>query len=88
MSWYKKDSIALVGVVGLRTGVMISAGVFTLMGQVAELGGIAISIDSTIFCVNLCHVIISFPIIYVTFSLKNEACPLAKLVILSFISGF
>ena len=39
MSRYKKNSITLVGAVGLGTGVMISAGIFALMGQVAELGG-------------------------------------------------
>lgn len=39
MSRYKKNSISLIGAIGLGTGVMISAGVFALMGQVAELGG-------------------------------------------------
>ncbi|WP_019414656.1 APC family permease [Paenisporosarcina sp. TG20] len=39
MSNYKKDSISLTGVVGLGTGVMISAGIFALLGQVAELAG-------------------------------------------------
>lgn len=39
MSRYKKNSITLLGAIGLGTGVMISAGIFALMGQVAELGG-------------------------------------------------
>lgn len=39
MSRYKKNSITLIGAIGLGTGVMISAGIFALMGQVAELGG-------------------------------------------------
>src|SRR5699024_10365855 len=39
MSRYKKNSITLFGAIGLGTGVMISAGIFALMGQVAELGG-------------------------------------------------
>jgi len=39
VSEYKKNSITLIGAVGLGTGVMISAGIFTLLGQVAELGG-------------------------------------------------
>ncbi|TLS36817.1 APC family permease [Pseudalkalibacillus caeni] len=39
MSNYKKNSISLVGAVGLGTGVMISAGIFALLGQVAELSG-------------------------------------------------
>lgn len=39
MSDYKKDSISLIGAVGLGTGVMISAGIFALLGQVAELAG-------------------------------------------------
>lgn len=39
MSKYKKNSITLVGAVGLGTGVMISAGIFALLGQVAELSG-------------------------------------------------
>ncbi|MCA1054990.1 APC family permease [Rossellomorea aquimaris] len=34
---YKKNSISLTGAVGLGTGVMISAGIFALLGQVAEL---------------------------------------------------
>ena len=37
MSSYKKNSITLVGAVGLGTGVMISAGIFALLGQIAEL---------------------------------------------------
>lgn len=36
---YKKNSISLIGAVGLGTGVMISAGIFALLGQVAELSG-------------------------------------------------
>ena len=39
MSEYKKNSIKLIGAVGLGTGVMISAGIFALLGQVAELSG-------------------------------------------------
>jgi len=39
MGKYKKNSITLVGAVGLGTGVMISAGIFALLGQVAELSG-------------------------------------------------
>lgn len=39
MSEYKKYSITLTGAVGLGTGVMISAGIFALLGQVAELAG-------------------------------------------------
>jgi len=38
-SMYKKNSISLVGAVGLGLGVMISAGIFALVGQVAELAG-------------------------------------------------
>ncbi|WP_058308785.1 APC family permease [Gracilibacillus massiliensis] len=38
-STYKKNSIKLLGAIGLGTGVMISAGIFALLGQVAELGG-------------------------------------------------
>ncbi|MCM3161545.1 APC family permease [Metabacillus litoralis] len=37
MGNYKKNSITLGGAVGLGTGVMISAGIFALLGQVAEL---------------------------------------------------
>ncbi len=36
---YKKDSLSLTGTVALGTGVMIGAGIFTLLGQVAELAG-------------------------------------------------
>lgn len=36
---YKKDSISLIGAVALGTGVMIGAGIFALLGQVAELSG-------------------------------------------------
>ncbi|MGJ9383529.1 APC family permease [Salipaludibacillus sp. CF4.18] len=39
MEDYKKNSISLIGAVGLGTGVMISAGIFALLGQVAELAG-------------------------------------------------
>jgi amino acid transporter len=39
MEDYKKNSISLKGAVGLGTGVMISAGIFALLGQVAELSG-------------------------------------------------
>jgi len=39
MHKYKKNSISLIGAVGLGTGVMISAGIFALLGQVAELAG-------------------------------------------------
>ncbi|MFD2637277.1 APC family permease [Piscibacillus salipiscarius] len=39
MTQYKKNSITLIGAIGLGTGVMISAGIFALLGQVAELGG-------------------------------------------------
>ncbi len=40
MQEYRKNSITLVGAVGLGTGVMISAGIFALLGQVAELSGV------------------------------------------------
>jgi len=40
MTKYKKNSISLIGAVGLGTGVMISAGIFALLGQVAELSGV------------------------------------------------
>ena len=40
MTEYKKQSISLIGAVGLGTGVMISAGIFALLGQVAELAGV------------------------------------------------
>jgi len=36
---YKKDSLSLRGAVALGTGVMIGAGIFALLGQVAELSG-------------------------------------------------
>lgn len=36
---YKKNSISLTGAIGLGTGVMISAGIFALLGQVAALAG-------------------------------------------------
>lgn len=36
---YKKDSISLVGAISLGTGVMIGAGIFAILGQVAELSG-------------------------------------------------
>jgi amino acid transporter len=39
MSEYKKDSLTLTGAVSLGTGVMIGAGIFALLGQVAELSG-------------------------------------------------
>lgn len=39
MSEYKANSIKLLGAIGLGTGVMISAGIFALLGQVAELSG-------------------------------------------------
>jgi len=37
MDGYKKNSISLTGAIGLGTGVMISAGIFALTGQIAEL---------------------------------------------------
>ncbi|MEC9485846.1 MAG: hypothetical protein UMR38_08295 [Candidatus Izemoplasma sp.] len=37
MGEYKKNSIFLIGAVGLGTGVMISVGIFALFGQIAEL---------------------------------------------------
>ncbi|MDG5472275.1 APC family permease [Jeotgalibacillus sp. ET6] len=40
MSKYKENSITLTGAVGLGTGVMVSAGIFALLGQVAELSGV------------------------------------------------
>lgn len=40
MQEYKKNSITLIGAVGLGTGVMISAGIFALLGQVAEMAGV------------------------------------------------
>jgi amino acid transporter len=39
MENYKKDSLTLKGAVALGTGVMIGAGIFALLGQVAELSG-------------------------------------------------
>lgn len=39
MDGYKKNSLTLMGSVGLGTGVMIGAGIFALLGQVAELSG-------------------------------------------------
>lgn len=39
MEQYKKDSLTLTGAVALGTGVMIGAGIFALLGQVAELSG-------------------------------------------------
>ncbi|WP_428743274.1 APC family permease [Tenacibaculum sp.] len=39
MSTYKKNSISLTGAVSLGTGVMIGAGIFALLGQIAELSG-------------------------------------------------
>jgi amino acid transporter len=39
MDNYKKDSLTLKGAIALGTGVMIGAGIFALLGQVAELSG-------------------------------------------------
>jgi amino acid transporter len=39
MQGYRKDSLILRGAVALGTGVMIGAGIFALLGQVAELSG-------------------------------------------------
>lgn len=39
MSEYKKNSLTLKGAISLGTGVMIGAGIFALIGQVAELSG-------------------------------------------------
>lgn len=39
MGQYKKGSLTLTGAVALGTGVMIGAGIFALLGQVAELSG-------------------------------------------------
>ena len=39
MGQYKKNSLSLVGAISLGTGVMIGAGIFALLGQVAELSG-------------------------------------------------
>lgn len=40
MDNYKKDSLTLKGAIALGTGVMIGAGIFALLGQIAELSGI------------------------------------------------
>jgi amino acid transporter len=39
MGNYKKESLSLAGSVALGTGVMIGAGIFALLGQIAELSG-------------------------------------------------
>ena len=39
MNNYKKNSLSLTGAVSLGTGVMIGAGIFALLGQVADLAG-------------------------------------------------
>lgn len=39
MSTYKENSLSLTGAVSLGTGVMIGAGIFALLGQIAELSG-------------------------------------------------
>lgn len=39
MSEYKKNSLTLIGAISLGTGVMICAGIFSLLGQVAEFSG-------------------------------------------------
>jgi amino acid transporter len=39
MAEYKKNSLSLTGAVSMGTGVMIGAGIFALLGQVAELSG-------------------------------------------------
>ncbi|MBT28147.1 MAG: amino acid permease [Thalassobius sp.] len=39
MSQYKKNSLSLTDTVALGTGVMVGAGIFALLGQVAELSG-------------------------------------------------
>ncbi|WP_339675515.1 APC family permease [Cyclobacterium marinum] len=39
MNNYKKNSLSLTGAVALGTGVMIGAGIFALLGQVADLSG-------------------------------------------------
>ena len=39
MGQYKKNSLSLSGAIALGTGVMIGAGIFALLGQVAELSG-------------------------------------------------
>lgn len=38
-SQYKADSLSLIGVVALGTGVMIGEGIFALTGQMAEMTG-------------------------------------------------
>lgn len=38
-SEYKKNSLSLIGAIALGTGVMIGAGIFALLGQVAVLAG-------------------------------------------------
>ena len=40
MDDYKKNSLSLTGAVAMGTGVMIGAGIFALLGQVAELSGV------------------------------------------------
>ncbi|MDA3932921.1 MAG: APC family permease [Gammaproteobacteria bacterium] len=39
MQQYKKNSLTLIGAVAMGTGVMIGAGIFALLGQMAELAG-------------------------------------------------
>ena len=39
MSEFKKNSLTLAGAVSLGTGVMVGAGIFALLGQVAQLSG-------------------------------------------------
>ena len=39
MPQYKKNSLSLMGTVAMGTGVMIGAGIFALLGQIAELSG-------------------------------------------------
>lgn len=39
MSNYKKNSLSLIGAISMGTNVMIGAGIFALLGQVAELSG-------------------------------------------------
>ena len=39
MNNYKKNSLTLTGAVSLGTGVMIGAGIFALLGQVAAMAG-------------------------------------------------
>lgn len=40
MDNYKKNSLTLISAVALGTGVIIGAGIFALLGQVAELSGV------------------------------------------------